>query len=55
MIKVSSNGGRIGPLWWFNSITTPYETNVFGIPMWVVRWGTFGFGPDVKFFLNRLQ
>lgn len=55
MIKVSSNGGRIGPLWWFNSVTTPYETVFLEIPMRVVRWGTFGFGPDVKFSLDRIE
>ncbi len=48
---ITSDHGRIGPLWWFNSnrIPRPFSgvTNIT-----VRRWGTFGFGRAVRFMLE---
>jgi hypothetical protein len=45
---ITSDHGRIGPLWWFNSdrIPGPLSDNSSLIAR---RWGTFGFGPSIRF------
>jgi hypothetical protein len=47
-LLITSDYGRIGPLWWFNSdrIPGPLSDNSSLIAR---RWGTFGFGPSIRF------
>ncbi len=48
---ITSDHGRIGPLWWFNSnrIPGPLSDDSSLIAR---RWGTFGFGRSVCFMLE---
>ena len=52
MIYIDSNCGRIGELWWVNSDPTvvPLEHAWSGFHLLGVgvRWGTFGFGRDIR-------
>ncbi len=46
---ITPDTGRIGPFWWFNSITTPWtltSPEVDGLRL--VQWGTFGIGRNVS-------
>ena len=55
---IDSNTGRIGRLWWFNSDpATPFWTGNFSpwVKRWCVRWGTFGYGGDVKVFFKPID
>ena len=54
MINIKSDLGRIGEIWWFNSDPAT--------PIWVplvrlrcVRWGTFGFGRNVRMFFEPIE
>lgn len=57
MINITSNGGRIGELWWFNSRTTPKRFTLTPGPwaLWAIRWGTFGVGRDVRISLEACE
>jgi len=48
---ITSDHGRIGPLWWFNSNRIPRQA-AEGCPIVTRRWGTFGFGRHVRFMLE---
>jgi hypothetical protein len=70
MIKITSDAGRIGPLWWINSDTRPVHMSLparlaiktgnplasdlprgetdFLFETKMTRWGTFGFGFNVR-------
>jgi hypothetical protein len=62
---ISSDTGRIGPFYWFNSDTTfkPYVIPIdlgFGDTGMVqtvkaVRWGTFGIGRHVRMNLEAVE
>ena len=47
--NITSDGGRIGPLWWINSDRIQRRRYSFGHTR---RWGTFGFGRSVRFMLE---
>jgi hypothetical protein len=48
---ITSDHGRIGPLWWFNSNRIPRPLS--DDPLFIARrWGTFGFGRSVRFMLE---
>jgi hypothetical protein len=51
LITITSDHGRIGPLWWFNSNRIPRQA-AEGCPIVTRRWGTFGFGRHVRFMLE---
>jgi hypothetical protein len=48
---ITSDCGRIGPLWWFNSnrIPRPLSNNS---PILIRSWGAFGFGRNVRFMVE---
>lgn len=55
---IDSNTGRIGEFWWLNSDPgTPIWTGNFSpwVKSWCVRWGTFGYGRNVKMFLKPID
>ena len=64
MINIDSNQGRIGELWWINSDPQPItkfvpltigiiETGMV-IKRQLVRWGTCGFGRDLRVYMESL-
>jgi hypothetical protein len=48
---IHSDYGRIGPLWWFNSNRIPRQWSD-NSPFLARRWGTFGFGRNVRFMVE---
>lgn len=58
MLRIDSDQGRIGEIWWFNSDPRPVEMpltltiagNDTGLKVnrKMVRWGTFGIGRHVQ-------
>lgn len=54
---VTSEGGRIGEVWWYNSVTMPrlIDADVFGVPLRAVLWGTFGIGRDVTMHFEAVK
>lgn len=52
MIRIDSQQGRIGPLWWFNTDPRPiaserlFDGAIQGRRF--IRWGTCGWGRDVR-------
>jgi hypothetical protein len=57
VITITSDGGRIGELWWFNSRTTPTRFTLAPDleALWAIRWGTFGVGRDVTISLETCE
>lgn len=56
--NIDSDAGRIGQFWWFNSnnVERLYMGNVSPwVNKWCIRWGTFGFGRNVRMFLEPLN
>jgi hypothetical protein len=49
---ITSDYGRIGPLWWFNSNRIPHQAAAGCLVGTYRRWGTFGFGRSVRFMLE---
>jgi len=65
MINIDSNQGRIGEFWWINSdpgtpITrfVPLTIDIIDTGMVIkrrlIRWGTCGYGRDIKVSLEAL-
>jgi len=65
MIIVTSDHGRIGPIWWVNAdqqprsefvpvMLGPIETDLV-VKSNVVRWGTCGYGQKIKVALEQLD
>lgn len=60
-ISISSEAGRIGELWWFNSNTKPrrfdpdYAPHIALEGIRLIQWGTFGFGRHVSIFLQAID
>lgn len=65
MINIDSNQGRIGELWWINSDPQPITKFVpltigiidtgMVIKRQLVRWGTCGFGRNVRIYMEPLD
>ena len=53
MIRITSEGGRIGELWWFNSDTTARRWTTSDLHFY--RWGTFGIGRNVRMVLEMID
>jgi len=56
--SIDSEGGRICQFWWFNSnnVDRLWMGNVAPwVNKWCIRWGTFGFGRNVRMFLEPLN
>jgi hypothetical protein len=60
-ISISSEGGRIGEMWWFNSNTKPRRFDPGHAPhialegIRLIQWGTFGLGRHVSILLEPLD
>lgn len=57
MFHIDDEGGRIGELWWFNSdpstfVRTSVDMAGFHVHLYAVRWGTWGWGRDVRMWLE---
>jgi hypothetical protein len=46
-LEITSDYGRIGPFWWINSDQQVRELRGPIYFAKLIRWGTFGLGPDV--------
>jgi hypothetical protein len=55
---ITSDHGRIGPFWWFNSDTSlrTYTMALFQVGLLYTRWGTCGIGgtPMIRYTGNTL-
>jgi len=56
--RLDSAGGRIGPLWWTNSTTTPTRLDQPGLaslaPLWLL-WGQAGWGDQARQLLQSVR
>lgn len=58
MINIDSQQGRIGELWWINAdpATPIHARDVFpGLGFQLIRWGTFGYGRDIRVALEPIS
>ena len=65
MIRIDSNQGRIGPLWWVNSDQQPRTAlltvtcgrhNIRStVTQKSVRWGTFGIGRNIRIVMEAAK
>lgn len=57
MIYINAQGGRIGPLWWFNSDPRPiaserlFDGAIQGRRF--IRWGSCGWGRNVRMAIEE--
>lgn len=55
---IDSDTGRIGRFWWFNSnnVDRLWMGNISPwVKKWCIRWGTFGFGRNVRIYMEPLD
>ena len=56
--RIDSEAGRIGQFWWFNSnnVDRIWMGNVSPwVKKWCIRWGTYGFGRNVRMFMEPIN
>ena len=52
---IDSEGGRIGPFWWFNTNNVDRFCISPGVKRWCIYWGTCGFGRNLHVSMELIN